>query len=130
MAGLLDNLIDCAIQNNSAQERAKDIFMDYMPDEQSSDFIINLVEYAGTGNAAFTDMSVRSVQVQVRSLDTSIAKEKCWQVFKIFCPESLILEIGLLKMIAQARSTPTKLSVDSKGRTTYFFNMAVTTNND
>lgn len=130
MAGLIDNLIDCMIQNNIAQERAVDLFMDYMPDEQTLDFIINFNEYAGTGNAQYTDLSVRSIQVQVRGLDVSLAKDKCWEVYKAICPNNLLLEINDNKIISKARSSPIKLSTDSKGRTTYFFNVALTTNND
>lgn len=130
MASLIDKLIDYTIQYNMAQERAVDIFMDYMPDEQSTDIIININEYAGTGNAIFTDMSVRSIQIQVRSLDVSNARAKCWELFKLYCKDNLILEIDNSKMIVQSRCSPTKLLTDTKGRTIFFFNMAVTTNND
>jgi len=130
MYDLLDDIAKHLVSKTVAQAIAKDIFKDYMPDDQTSSVIIAINEYAGTGNAVFTDMSVRSIQVVTRSKVIADARHKCWLIFKELCPDSLQITIEGRHMITKSRCTPMKLSVDSKGRVSYFFNMAVTTNND
>lgn len=130
MESLLDTLIDYAIYNRAVNAKAVDIFKEFMPDKQKLSYAVSLNEYAGTGNAPFTDVSVRSVQVEVRSENITTARDKCWELYKLFNIDGNMLTYKDRTMIIQSRNTPIKIGVDSKNRYMVAYNMAVTTNND
>lgn len=122
---LLVDLIGYIVTNKLATQKDVDIFSDYLPDEPDS--CISLLEYAGSGAPWYADMSVRSVQVNVRAKTVAEAKERVWKIYHLFHQPEPIIKIEDRTCIISLRSTPIKIATDSHSRVRYAFNMGITT---
>lgn len=130
MAYLLEDIANYIIDNKLANELAKDIFTEYMPDNPSN--VIVLSEYTGSGSAlGMENTSNRSVQVRVRNQLSGEARKLSWSIYKLLDnPENREIKLKDRWTLMYPRQTPTKLSVDDKGRSSWVFNIGVTTNYD
>lgn len=125
---LIVDVINHIVAAGTAVGKDTDIFKDFTP--ATPDDVIGVFEYNGTGPAPFTDMSVRSVQITVRSKSANQARQKAWQIYKCLYSENGLATIGSRKCIVSMRNTPIKIDVDSQGRTIFAFNCGITTNFD
>ena len=128
MADLLLDVINHIVGKGLATQKDKDIFKDYSPD--TPDTCIIVYEYAGSPPAAFTTISVRSVQIVVRSIKSQMAKNLAWNTFSVLNPPDGVMPIEERMCIIANRNTPTKIGVDEKNRYLYAFNLGITTNFD
>lgn len=125
MYDLMLDLINKSIQENAAQEKDKDIFKDYTP--ESPDTCITIREYAGTPGPWYSEMGVRSIQVEVRSKSTQVGFQKIWELYNVFRPKEELSTIGEQVCIITMRNTPVKIGMDANNRHQYAFNMGITT---
>ena len=123
---LLEAIIDYIIVAGYATVKDTDIFKDTAP--VSPDELVAVYEYNGTAPAAFTDMSVRSVQVTVRAKKSSVAKMKIWDIYRAMHREDLMITLGGKPCLISMRNTPMKIGVDEKHRNIFAFNCGITTN--
>jgi len=123
---LLEAIIDYIIVAGYATVKDTDIFKDTSP--VSPDELVAVYEYNGTPVAAFTDMSVRSVQVTVRAKKAAVAKTKIWNIYRSMHKEELMITLGGKTCLIAMRNTPIKIDVDEKHRTIFAFNCGITTN--
>lgn len=122
---MLNDIINLIIASGLATKKDKDIFKDYVP--KNADNCIIVYEYGGSGMAPFTDTSVRSIQIVVKSKESKFATEKINSIFKLFhSSESQFLTIGERACIIQCRNTPIKIGVDEQGKKMYAFNLGIT----
>ena len=125
---LLDDVIAFIIEAGHATRKDQDIFKDYMP--ATPDECISIFEYSGGVPAMFTQMSVRSIQVNVRAKKGALAKTKSQAIYKALYSEDLLQQIGNRRCILSMRNAPFKMMVDDKQRHVHTFNMAITTTID
>lgn len=128
MGDLLDAIINFIIAAGKASVKDTDIFKEYASKDPND--VIILYEYAGSAPAPFTNMSVRSIQVVVRSKQSQTAKTKSWGLYNLFHKSDSFIIIGARKCLIEMRNTPIKIGVDSTDRILWAFNMALTTNLD
>lgn len=130
MAYLLEDIANHIIANKLSDELAKDIFTEYMPDNPSN--LVTLSEYTGSGSAlGMENTSNRSVQIRVRNQLSGEARKLSWSIYKLLDnPENREIRLKDRWTLMYPRQTPIKLSVDDKGRSSWIFNIGVTTNYD
>ena len=103
-----------------------DAFRDFTPD--SPDNVVALHEYRGDPNVQFEPAVNRSIQVSVRNLVADEARKKALDIFKSLQSENLIVNFTAERWgQVYLRQTPFRLGSDSLNRTTYCFNLGVTT---
>lgn len=106
-----------------------DSFRDFSP--ASPDNVVVLTEYAGSAAIRFATVTNRSVQVSTRNVKANDARIKAQQIYQALYSESQLVHFTDERWgQVYLRQTPFKLSVDEKGRTTYAFNIGVTTTID
>lgn len=125
---LLNDIINVIIAEGYATQKDVDIFKDYSPSEPDACIIV--YEYNGSPIGKFTDLSVRSIQIVVRSKMGQEAKILANTILKIFNPDTSMMTIGTRKCIIANRNTPIKIGVDDQDRKLYAFNLGITTNLD
>ena len=130
MTDLLVDMTNYAIANGIATEDGLDIFQNNMPDVP--DFAIALSEYAGLPQTLGLDIGVRSVQVKVRAVSNEDARIAAWKMYNLFYnSDDPIIAIKEDRfVVCRPRQTPYKLTVDSRNRPIWNFNMGVTTYNE
>jgi len=121
---LLQDIIDKLILQGLATAKDIDIFKDFEPDTPSTCICVN--EYTGTAPIWHTGMSNRSIQITTRDLNSNVARQKCWEIYKAWASEELISSLLPTPSIIAMVNTPVKIKRDSLERTTYGFNMKVT----
>lgn len=128
MASLLEDLEGIIVALGCATADGVDIFRDSMPDTPNN--AIALYEYFGEPFQSAEGI-FRSVQVKVRRDTYSIARADSWQIYDaLHNPDDKIFTLGQRPALIFVRNTPTKLDTDSTGRTTFYFNMNITTKLD
>lgn len=125
MYDLMLALINYAIAEGAALEKDKDIYKDYTPEDPNT--CITIREYAGTPGAWYSEMGVRSIQVEVRSKSTQEGFQKIWNMYNVYRPKEEISNIGGQDCIITMRNTPVKVGMDANKRHQYSFNMGITT---
>lgn len=106
-----------------------DCFEDYIP--EAPDNVVVLYEYAGDPHNAFTDVEHRSIQVIVRNEDQAEAKALAIRLYKSLQSDNLIINFTQLRFgQVHLRQTPFKLNTDKNNRSTYCFNIGITTTCD
>lgn len=106
-----------------------DAFRDFMPD--APDNVVVFHEYSGDHISQFTTAVHRSVQVKVRNKSSTEARAKAIELMRVFkaAPESLRIDFTDAHWgQVYIRQAPFKLSQDTSDRTTYCFNLGITTN--
>lgn len=127
--GLLLCLIEYCVACDLCLGDGEDCFRDFMPEEP--DNVVVFYEYSGDPPSPFTNAVHRSVQVKVRNKDAEVARRKAVQIcdaFRLTTEDRQIYFIDSLWGQVYIRQTPFKLSQDDSGRTTYCFNLGITTN--
>lgn len=124
---LLTELANKLVLANVCNEIDEDIFTDFRPTDP--DEVVVLTEYKGTSPAMFTNMSVRSVQVYVRSRKNMIAKEKIWRIYDLLHTLDGIITLDKKISIINIRHTPIKIGVDEKNRYEWVMNLGITYDN-
>lgn len=103
-----------------------DAFRDFTP--ESPDSIVALHEYNGSPSVQHESAVHRSVQVSVRSVNADEARQKAVNIYKSFIAENLIVDLTADRWgQVSLRQTPFRLGRDSSNRTTYAFNLGITT---
>lgn len=129
MSDLLLDLINHLASKGIVEGDGIDSFRDFTPEEPDSAFVIH--EYAGAPTPLHDTFTHRSLQLTFRDKKASVAKAKCKQIFDELSPVDgyKVLSNGRWCQI-YPRQTPFKIKVDSAGRTTYGFNIGITTERD
>ena len=129
MSDLLLDLINHLASKGIVKGDGIDSFRDFTPEEPDSVFVVH--EYAGAPTPLHDTFVHRSLQLTFRDKKASVAKAKCKQIFDELSP------VGRYKVLSNdrwcqiyPRQTPFKIKVDSAGRTTYGFNIGITTERD
>lgn len=125
MYDLMLALINKTIDGGLATEKDKDIFKDYTPEDPNT--CITIREYNGIPGPWYSEMGVRSIQIEVRSKKSQEALALIWQLYELHKPKEEISSIGDQKCIINMRSTPIKIGTDQNNRYQYSFNMGITT---
>lgn len=126
MASLLLDIATFLVDKELAEGDGVDIFRDYIPDEPND--IITLYEYLGDPVNPYTDVVHRSVQVKVRNSDADTARLKALEIFKALNTENRMIQFTDTRLgQVYLRQSPMKIETDGKTRTTYGFNMGITT---
>lgn len=130
MADLLQDIQAFIIANNLATADGVDIFRDFIP--ESPDDLISVAEYAGVPGLAGIDTQLRLVQINVRNTSYSSARSTSHQLYSLFHrSEEPILQMTSERwVITQPRQTPFQSNRDRQNRTTFTFNVALTTYKD
>ena len=123
---LIDALITRIISDGYATTKDVDIFKDTSP--ASPEECVAVFEYNGTPPAAFTDMSVRSIQITARAKTAARAKERIWNIYRALYTEDFMIVLGEKHCLMAMRNTPIKIYVDEQHRSVYGFNCGITTN--
>ena len=126
---LLRALIEYGVSNGVLVGDGEDSYRDFTP--EVPDAVVTFAEYAGNPASPFTDCVHRSVQVKARSMDAEAARAKALQLFNLFKSETESLRVDLSDTLwcqIYIRQTPFKLDQDTAGRTSYCFNLGITTN--
>lgn len=126
MNDVLLAIIDYLIAGGFAVAKDTDIFRDFTPELPDACVIVN--EYAGSSPAPFTDMSVRSIQIEVRNKSQINGKTLCWSIYKSLYSDDNMITLNSRRCIIEMRNTPIKIFVDEHGRSVIAFNLALTTN--
>lgn len=127
MANLLLDIIHRLQQAELVQGDGQDTYRDKMPD--TPDEAICLVEYPGTP-IRNTSLALRSIQISVRASSYARSRQRAYDLYHfLHKPEDPIFDEDSTGrwFTGTARQTPFKLSEDTKGRTTFAFNYAITT---
>ena len=129
MNDLLLDLIDHLTSKGVVEGDGIDSFRDFTPEEPDSVFVI--LEYAGAPTPLHHTLTHRSLQLTFRANEARVAKAKCKQVFDELSPvdRHKVLSNGRWCQI-YPRQSPFKIKVDDAGRTTYGFNIGITTERD
>lgn len=126
---LLQALIEYAKVQGQPVEDGVNAFRDFLPDEP--DDCIALFEYLGDPVSPFIECRHRSVQVVCRAADADAAREKAFDIQKIFEAETESLRIDFTDTLwgqVYIRQSPFKLDQDEQNRVLYGFNLGITTN--
>ena len=125
---LLEDLEGIIIGLDCATQDGVDIFRDTLPDEP--DDAIVLYEYYGE---PFNHVEgiFRSVQIKVRRKTYADARTISWQIYEeLHTPTDKIRALGGRPALISVRNTPLKTESDGTGRTSFSFNINITTTND
>lgn len=131
MASLLEDLVTWMVDNGVAEGDGVDTFRDTSP--KSPDTVTVLREYDSIINSdKGYRVTVRYVQVSCRDEKATRAKAKCDELYRLFDrPEETVTDLPDNRWaIIAVKNTPIKINVDEQHRTTYAFNVAVTTKSD
>lgn len=129
MANLLLGMVQFITENGLAQGDGIDVFRDYSP--PSPDNVIVLREYSGV-QSLVSEVSNRSVQVMVRNVDPVDARDKAWDLYKLFdVPHDRILNFTPERWaVVTAKQPPFKIGEDENGRILFVFNLSIITYRD
>ena len=129
MSDLLLDIIEHLVSQELVEGDGVDSFRDFTPEEPDSVFVIH--EYSGAPTPLHDTFTHRSLQLTFRDKKASVAKAKCKQIFDELSPVDRykVLSNGRWCQI-YPRQSPFKIKVDSAGRTTYGFNIGITTERD
>lgn len=128
MAALLLDLVNYLAAKSLVAGDGVDAFRDFVPEKP--DTVVVLSEYTGDPVSVYTSVVHRSVQVRVRSTSAELARAKCMSICEAFISTSDDNRIDFSTARwgqVYVRQTPFKLSQDESGRTTYCFNLGITT---
>lgn len=125
---LLLDIISFMKSNNFVNGDGIDAFRDYIPD--SPDEVVVVSEYAGDGfNPYDENMTHRSFQISVRSINATTAKNKAYNISKSFRAPGNYVKLTLSTWaLVYVRNLPIKIKTDENKRTTYAFNIGITSN--
>lgn len=130
MANLLLDIISYLVAQGIATGDGIDCFRDNMP--PSPDAVISIFEYPGGGSQPGVECSDRLVQIQVRALTYSAAREKANQVYgALNNPSDPIVSLTATRWaVINGRVSPYKLLQDENERTVFACSVTITTFND
>lgn len=95
---------------------------------EKPDDTVAIYEYQGINSIPQYGLSLRSVQIVVRSKTVAKASSLIDTIYKMFKSEDGVFTIGNLPAcLVNLRQRPFKFKVDDKGRVLYCFNLGITT---
>lgn len=123
---LLLDLISYLEVNNLVQGDGIDTFRDYTPDDP--DEVVVIYEYTG---APFPDTDTnathRSLQISVRSVSSDDAKGLARDICDSLRTETNYVQLTETTWsLIYIRNAPVKIKVDDRNRSTYAFNIGIT----
>lgn len=131
MAYLINDLATYIIANTTEIEYiGYDIFLDFMPD--TPDKAVTIYEIPGLPPIFGNTDTVRNIQVRIRDNDYDYCKDLAHTIFNLF-KTSAQQDVQFTSDrvgIPYIRNVPTKLLIDEKNRTIFFFNLYITTRLD
>lgn len=103
---------------------AKNVFIESTPDLIND--TVTLTEYKGDilGDGTYT--AFRNIQIKVRNTDSLKAKELCTSIHLHFM-DLYEMRLNDRFVLVKVLQTPFKMSIDDKQRTSYVFNVRLTT---
>jgi len=123
---LLLDIVEYLVGNFIVQEDGVDIFRDFTP--ESPDTLIALHEYKGDPGVQHESAVNRSVQILSRSKSANEARQRALTIHDLFISENLIVNFTTSRWgQVHIRQSPFKIGIDGNGRTTYGFNVGITT---
>lgn len=135
MADLVQDIGTYLIGLGRASAIGEDLVLDFLPNDPDS--IICITEYGGSGVPIGVSALTRRVQILVRDVAASVAKQRAWEIFNDLdhppgdYPEGRILYLTPVRWtVAQALQQPTPLGQDANSRYRYAFNVSFTTYRD
>lgn len=123
---LLLDIITYLTNNKIVEGDGVDAFRDFTPDEPDNVVVLN--EYQGSPPLFYEESVHRSVQVCVRNIDADIARATALKIYKLMQSKNSVINFtedrwGQVSL----RQPPFKIDMSEKERTTYSFNMGITT---
>ena len=129
MNDLLLDIIEHLVSQDLVVGDGTDSFRDFTPETPDNVFVVH--EYPGSPLPFQDTFTHRSLQLTVRDKSASRAKTQCIKIFNELSPVDRYktLSNGRWCQI-YPRQLPFKIKVDNAGRTTYGFNIGITTERD
>lgn len=104
-----------------------DAFRDFTP--EAPDALVALHEYKGDAVVFYEPSVNRSVQIIVRDCDADAARQRCLAICKLLTKDNLIVNFTPDRWgQVHIRQTPFSIGQDENNRTSYCFNVGITTN--
>lgn len=130
MSDLLEDVQAYIIAEGLATVDGVDIFRDFIP--EAPDNMISVAEYAGVPGSPGIDTQLRMVQISVRNTSYGTARSTSHQLYAMFHqPDDLIMQLTADRwVISQPRQTPFQSGRDKRNRSTFVFNISLTTFKD
>lgn len=123
---LLLDMVQFLISNSIVQEDGVDAFRDFTP--EAPDTLIALHEYRGDPGVQHESAVNRSVQILSRSKSANEARQRALDIHGLLISDNLIINFTPDRWgQVHIRQSPFKIGIDGNGRTTYGFNVGITT---
>ena len=123
---LLLDMVQFLASNSIVQEDGVDAFRDFTP--EAPDTLIALHEYRGDPGVQHESAVNRSVQILSRSKSANEARQRALDIHDLLISDNLIINFTPTRWgQVYIRQSPFKISIDGNGRTTYGFNVGITT---
>lgn len=123
---LLLDIVEYLVDNFVVQEDGVDIFRDFTP--EAPDTLVALHEYRGDPAVQYESAVNRSVQILSRSKSANEARQRALVIYNLLKTDNLIVNFTSTRWgQVHLRQSPFKIGIDGNGRTTYGFNVGITT---
>jgi hypothetical protein len=123
---LLLDMVQFLVNNSIVQEDGVDAFRDFTP--EAPDTLIALHEYRGDPGVQHESAVNRSVQILSRSKSANEARQRALDIHSLLISDNLIINFTPDRWgQVHIRQSPFKIGIDGNGRTTYGFNVGITT---
>lgn len=123
---LLLDMVQFLVSNSIVQEDGVDAFRDFTP--EAPDTLIALHEYRGDPGVQHESAVNRSVQILSRSKSANEARQRALDIHGLLISDNLIINFTPDRWgQVHIRQSPFKIGIDGNGRTTYGFNVGITT---
>lgn len=123
---LLLDVVQYLVDNALVQGDGIDAFRDFTP--EAPDTLVALHEYKGDPSVQHEELVNRSVQIISRAKSANEARLRALEIHKSLISDNLIINFTQYRWgQVYLRQTPFKIGIDGNGRTSYGFNVGITT---
>jgi hypothetical protein len=129
MSNLLLDIVTYLTTEGLVTGDGVDAFRDFTPEEPNA--VVSVHEYKGSPPPLFETISTRMVQVAVRDVSSTAARNKALDLYNALHSPDTYLDLTASRWaLIQPMNTPTKIRVDKQSRVFYGFNLSITTQHD
>lgn len=126
MANLLEDVIAFYVDLGLVTALATDAFVDNMPDEP--DTCLAVYEFVGGPRPAYSDIATRKIQVMCRAKSQVVARQNAIEFYNAIIPDAQRQDLTVQRWtVVESNTVPSKIKIDTKGRSYYMFDLELTT---